>query len=163
MQNSQSTHAESATSTSMSLGIKPLLNCRILLVDDSPDPRRINLRLLEEAGAQVTLECHALAGAHRAVEDPDLFDALIMDLKLPRLDGEEAVGVVRSAGYDRPILALVSMATSQEETCLLRAGFSKVLKMPRHPTVFVGEVAELITTGHREQFPSKTTVMSKTS
>src|SRR5258708_5850167 len=114
MQSSHSALTATATPIPISLASKPLSNCRILLVDDAPDPRRVNLRLLEEAGAQVTLECHALAGAHRVIANPDLFDALIMDLKLPRLDGEEAVGVVRSTGYSRPILALVSMVMSRE-------------------------------------------------
>ena len=57
--------------------ILPLENRHFLLVEEIADRRRLSLELLEEAGAEVTLERHALTGVIVAVSMPERFDALI--------------------------------------------------------------------------------------
>src|SRR6185369_13940048 len=73
-----------------------------LLVEESADRRRLSAQLLEDAGAEVTLERHALTGVIVALSMPERFDALILDVKRPLLEIVEAGVALRSAGFDRP-------------------------------------------------------------
>src|SRR4051812_8421051 len=86
--------------------ILPLENRHVLLVEEIADRRRHSTELLEEAGGEVTLERHALTGVIVGVSMPERFDALILDVDLPLLEIVEAGVALRSAGFDRPIIAL---------------------------------------------------------
>ena len=98
-----------------------LQGCRVLLVEDAPDTRRLLSLHLSRAGADV-ISCEdgqqavdrlAREGMDRACE------IVLMDMQMPGLDGYEATRQLRALGFRRPIVALTAHAsTTDREKCL---------------------------------------------
>jgi len=101
----------------------------VLLVEDEAVNRRLMSLLLEREGHRVTVattgeQAIELAAGRR-------FDVVLMDLRLPRMDGLEAMSRiaadVRSAP---PVVALSAHAALADHAGLLSAGFHAVLPKP---------------------------------
>ena len=96
---------------------------RVLLVDDSPDNQRLFHRILAAAGATTVIA----ENGRRAIEcfeaDPS-FDLIIMDIRMPIVDGYEATRQIRSRGFCGPIMALTAHANPGEEEKCRSAGCS---------------------------------------
>lgn len=101
---------------------------RVLVAEDHPVNRRVMGLLLDHLGI-----------AHEMVEDGEAavaaalrggIDAILMDLRMPRMDGIEATTAIRAAGLNTPILAVTAEATVEEEAVMLAAGIDAVLPKP---------------------------------
>jgi CheY-like chemotaxis protein len=124
--------------------VSRLENRHFLLVEDAP-VRGLHCReLLERAGAEVMLERHAMTGVVVALSMPERFDALILDVKLPLLEIAEAGIALRSAGFDRPIIALVSALPGKAKRSLDHAGCNIIPKNSAIASAFVSLVAGFI-------------------
>ncbi|MBX7165033.1 MAG: PAS domain S-box protein [Pirellulales bacterium] len=96
---------------------------RLLLAEDGPDNQRLIAYVLRKAGAEVVL---AING-QMAIEEIRLahaagrpFDALVLDMQMPVLDGYQTAERLRAEGYTRPIIALTAHAMSGDrERCLI--------------------------------------------
>jgi PAS domain S-box-containing protein len=77
---------------------KPLLApaCRVLVVDDNPANRELVTAILTAMGAEVIEAVDGLEGVTAAAAAP--FDAILMDLRMPRLDGAQAALRIREEG-----------------------------------------------------------------
>lgn len=100
----------------------------LLVVDDSPDNRRLLRHYLEGAGARVTL-------ADNGREAVDLvrsrtFDGVLMDVQMPVMDGREAARQLRDSGFAGPVVALTAHAMRDEKERCLAAGFTHFLTKP---------------------------------
>src|SRR4051794_22013846 len=82
--------AQKPSRVALAKRIRPLEDRHLLLVEELADRQQLSTQLLEDAGAEVTLERHALTGVIVAVSMPERFDALILDLKRPFLEIVEA-------------------------------------------------------------------------
>ena len=96
--------------------------CRVLLAEDGIDNQRLLRYLLERSGATVTIVGNGQQALNHALSgfvSGDPYDVVLMDMQMPVMDGYTAVRELRSAGYDRPIVALTAhaMATDREK-CL---------------------------------------------
>jgi DNA-binding NarL/FixJ family response regulator len=93
---------------------------RVLVVDDQ-DMVRQGLRLiLELGGIEVVAEAADGASAVAAVEEHDP-DVVLMDLRMPGMDGVEATRRI-TASSDARILALTTFDVDQHVVDVLRAG-----------------------------------------
>ncbi|MCA8986181.1 MAG: PAS domain S-box protein, partial [Planctomycetaceae bacterium] len=77
---------------------------RICVVDDCPD----NLRLIDYQLKRMQVDVHCLDSARKAIDqilgDEDQgFDAVIMDLQMPHMDGYTAAAELRQRGFRNPI------------------------------------------------------------
>lgn len=106
---------------------------KILVVDDRDDMRLLIQRLVEQAGGRSITAVngqHALEQYDRAVQDDAPFSAIIMDMQMPVMDGFEATGRLREAGFDGLIIALTAGAMQGERTKCLAAGCNHYLSKP---------------------------------
>jgi signal transduction histidine kinase len=101
---------------------------RILLVEDQVDLRELMQRFLEGQGAQLTV-CNNGQDAVEAASHAE-FDAILMDIQMPILDGYEATRALRQRGYTRPIVALTAHASTIDREKCYTAGCDFYLSKP---------------------------------
>jgi CheY-like chemotaxis protein/HPt (histidine-containing phosphotransfer) domain-containing protein len=109
------------------------LNARVLLAEDGVHNQRVIAFYLEQAGAQVSLADNGRVACDTALaawEAGRPFDAILMDIQMPEMDGYAATSALRAKGYDRPILALTAHAMSHDRERCLRAGCDAYLAKP---------------------------------
>ncbi len=103
---------------------------RILVVEDNPDNRTLIVDILLTQGYEVLvvpngLECLGLLERER----PDL---ILMDLRLPKLDGWEAARRIKShpEWQDIPVIALTAQAMIGDRQKALDAGCDDYIPKP---------------------------------
>ena len=101
---------------------------RLLLVEDEADISEPVRRGLEEEGYQVTVEADGARGLAEALAGDH--DALIVDWRLPRLDGRTLIEQVRSAGRTTPVLMLTALGDVEHRVAGLDAGADDYLPKP---------------------------------
>jgi two-component system cell cycle response regulator DivK len=95
---------------------------RILLVEDNEMNRDMLSRRLQRRGYDVGIAIDGLTGVERALEGG--WDAILMDMSLPEIDGWEATRRIRSMsrGARVPIIALTAHAMNGDRDKALDAG-----------------------------------------
>jgi signal transduction histidine kinase/CheY-like chemotaxis protein len=125
---------------------------RLLVVDDIAVNRTLARVMLEQAGHQVTLA--ADGGEALAAVEANTFDAVLMDVQMPVMDGLEAARRIRLLpGEARrvPIIALTASAmTDQVEACRA-AGMDAHLAKPINRVEMLAAVADIARRRHEEE------------
>ena len=62
--------------------------------------------------------------------EKESFDAILMDIKMPVLDGLEATRTIRANGSDIPIIALTANAFEKDRTMAIEAGCNDFIAKP---------------------------------
>src|SRR5690242_16348775 len=99
---------------------------RILVVDDEPAVRATLERALRLDGYDVEL---AADGAE-ALAQPLCFDAIVLDVMMPRVDGLEVCRRLRRAGDRTPILMLTARDGIEDRVLGLDSGADDYLVKP---------------------------------
>ncbi len=106
---------------------------RILVADDTPDIQRLLALILNRAGADVSFADDGLAAYQKAVEawrSDRPFDIILMNVRMPVLDGCAASRKLRDAGYPGTIIALTADATANSREKCTQAGCDDHLTKP---------------------------------
>ena len=101
----------------------PRLHARLLLAEDHDANRQVITLRLNSIGAEVVPARNgkeALERVRDAAEQGRPFDAVIMDMEMPVLDGYEAVRQLRAGGFTAPIIAVTAYAMSKDRDECLR-------------------------------------------
>ena len=104
----------------------------ILLAEDNMINRQIASELLEEAGAHVSCAENGQQAVEMALHG--LFDAVLMDVHMPVMDGMEASRQIRAQGLTTlPIIAVTAHAFDAARQEALEAGMDEHLSKPYTP------------------------------
>ena len=115
---------------------------RILLVEDNEMNRDLLSRRLERKGFEVVM---ALDGEEAIAMAVSAAPALIlMDMRLPVLDGWEATRRIRATGNVVPIIALTAHAMQGDELKAKEAGCDDYDTKPVDLTRLLGKMAEFL-------------------
>jgi two-component system CheB/CheR fusion protein len=105
-----------------------LAGTRVLIADDNEDVRATLGDLLRLGGAEVAEADHGAAAVERALAED--FDVILMDVRMPDIDGLEATRRLRQAGCAVPIVALTADVVSEQVAECLAAGCSAFVAKP---------------------------------
>jgi signal transduction histidine kinase/ActR/RegA family two-component response regulator len=112
----------------------------ILLVEDDAIVADVLAGLLQAQGHRVVHAGHALAAvtAHAARR----FDLGLLDLDLPGMDGLALARLLRTQGFDRPLIAITARADAEAEPEALAAGFDAFLRKPLTGEMLAAAIAQ---------------------
>ena len=127
-------------------GVQSIQGLRLLLVEDNDLNAEIAQTMLEDEGAQVTVAENGKRAVERFQSSlPGTFDAILMDVMMPVMDGLTATRAIRA--LDRPdaatvpILAMTANAFKENAEKCFAAGMNAHLTKPLRPEEMVRAIA----------------------
>src|SRR5258708_12985953 len=102
---------------------------RVLVIEDEPDIARLVALHLEDLGCEVDTSHDGRSGLARAL-DGTAWSLLVLDLRLPEVDGLEICRRVRSSATYTPILMLTARASELDRVLGLETGADDYVTKP---------------------------------
>ncbi|MDP1616162.1 response regulator [Phenylobacterium sp.] len=119
---------------------------RVLLADDNPTNRRVVELMLDAAGIEV-VSVEDGAQALDALRE-EAFDLVLMDLRMPVMDGFEAIRAIRAhegQGAGRlPIIVLSANAAPEDRAASAEAGADRHIAKPIRAETLFGAISEVL-------------------
>lgn len=123
------------------------LALNLLVVEDNPVNRRVVGALLEKDGHRVTMACSG-EEAVAIVRGAASFDAILMDIQMPGMDGFQATAEIRAMESQRsnptPVIALTAHAYSGYQQICREAGMNGYLTKPVNRGELRAELAKIV-------------------
>ena len=115
---------------------------RVLIVDDDPNLTRLLRTLLHSSGFEVSSAADGSIALDTA--NNESFDVIILDLRMPGLDGRTLYRELRARGVMAPVLIASAYGARNAQAELGAEGF---IEKPFEPDLFVEAVERLIPSG----------------
>jgi two-component system cell cycle response regulator DivK len=117
----------------------------VLIVDDNERNLRLARDVLEFAGFRTVEASNGAGGVAAAMEH--LPDVILMDIRLPDMDGSEAARLIKAEPRTAriPVVALTSLAMKGDREWFLRNGFDGYLEKPISVRELPDQVREFCT------------------
>jgi DNA-binding response OmpR family regulator len=112
---------------------------RILVVDDEPNVRLVFRTALESAGYAVDEAGDGEAALAQLHKSP--FDLILLDLKMPVLDGMETLRRLGEAGSVTPVVIVTAHGSVPDAVAAMRMGAIDVIPKPVSPATLRDVVA----------------------
>jgi CheY-like chemotaxis protein len=113
-----------------SIGREAVRGSRLLLVEDNYINQQVALEILASAGIEVVVVDNGIEGV-KAVEQGH-FDAVLMDIQMPEMDGFEATKIIRKnkRSGQLPIIAMTANAMKGDREKCIAAGMNDYISKP---------------------------------
>jgi CheY-like chemotaxis protein len=116
---------------------------KVLIIDDEPHIRQMMRFTLEASGYQVEEAGDGEAGLAR-LREGGAYDAIILDQKMPGLDGLDTLRVIRDRTPDACVLMVTAYASIELAVDAMKLGATDFLRKPMTPEALRGAVAAAI-------------------
>ena len=107
-----------------------LQGVRVLVADDDPTSLLAMRHVLVTEGAQVVVAADGLQALEAVERAECAFDVVVMDLRMPVMDGLEATRRIRAIRQTLPVVGQTADKASGEVGKCLAAGMASVLTKP---------------------------------
>ena len=124
--------------------IKSLDNRSILVVDDNSVNLMITKRVLENKNIVVTTVNNGFDAIKKVQEE--IFDAILMDIHMPKMDGYETTEKIRTFNKTLPIVALTAVKIDENKDRIINSGMNGIIVKPFRLESFFGEINRVIQT-----------------
>jgi CheY-like chemotaxis protein/HPt (histidine-containing phosphotransfer) domain-containing protein/anti-sigma regulatory factor (Ser/Thr protein kinase) len=115
---------------------------KILVAEDNPINQQLALEFLQRRGAEVHIAQNGREAVTRATEAE--YDAILMDIHMPELDGLEAAAILRQQSLDMPIIAVSADALSESKAAAVDAGCDAYVTKPIDFDTLLTELDDLL-------------------
>ncbi|MCS7084478.1 MAG: response regulator [Bacteroidia bacterium] len=124
----EAVEAKTELDASLVVGVRSDRPIKILIVDDV----EVNRDVLREMLAPIGFEIEEAENGKIAVEKHESFrpDAILMDLRMPVMDGIQATEEIRKTDQNVKIIAVTASAFEQNKTDVLNRGFDGFVAKP---------------------------------
>jgi PAS domain S-box-containing protein len=124
--------------------LKDLAGARVLLVEDNEINLQVATEILSSAGVVVTVANNGQEAITAVQSSP--FDAVLMDVQMPVLDGYAATGIIRrdERFKDLPIIAMTAHAMAGDQDKSIAAGMNDHVTKPIDPDKLFATLAKWI-------------------
>ncbi len=101
---------------------------KILVVDDNA----INLLITQKTIVKFDYQCRTATSGKKSLEilDSEVFDAILMDINMPVMNGFETTRLIRQKGIETPIIALTAFDKEEVTEEAISAGFDDIISKP---------------------------------
>jgi len=115
---------------------------KILIIDDDVTALDIVDFLFEDKGFEVVRRADGISALECVEEEnPDI---ILIDLMMPRMNGQECVRQIRAKGLTLPIVAFTALDDPEVHQEALDAGCNLVLTKPCKPAVLVEHIEKFL-------------------
>jgi len=114
----------------------------ILLIEDDPRLAEMVSEYLGQAGFRVSTAGGGQEGLERLAREP--FDALVLDLTLPDVDGLEVCRRLRARSADTPVLMLTARGDAMDRVVGLELGADDYLPKPFEPRELLARLRAIL-------------------
>jgi CheY-like chemotaxis protein len=121
------------------------MNKKILIVDD--DPRNIfALKLTLKSRGYQTESCTMAQEAIDILKKDQDFNAVLMDMMMPEMDGYEAIRVIRNTPSisQIPVIAVTAQAMPEDRQKCLDAGAQEYVSKPINVDQLISAIEKLL-------------------
>ncbi|MFQ3573491.1 MAG: response regulator, partial [Thermodesulfovibrionales bacterium] len=111
-----------------------LQGVKVLIVEDHDINQQVARELLESVGVMVDLAINGLEAVNK-VKNGEMYDAILMDIQMPEMDGLEATRIIRTIHSLEalPIIAMTAHAMTEEKEKCFAAGMNDHIPKPIKP------------------------------
>jgi len=116
---------------------------RVLFVDDEPVNRQVVAVMLGASGIDMSEASDAAAGLRMI--DAERFDVILMDLRMPGMDGLSAIESIRARSDDRaemPVVLVTADASHDLDERAKAAGADRLVHKPVDMTLLFDAMAQ---------------------
>jgi len=127
----------------------------VLLVEDEPVNQEVARDLMAEIGLQVETADDGMAALEML--DRGIYDLILMDIQMPRMNGIEATRAIRARpdGGSVPILAMTANAFEDDRRQCMACGMNDFVAKPVDPTVLFSRLLKWLDAFPRTAHGSK--------
>ncbi len=142
---------------------KGIAGAQVLLVEDNEINQQIAIELLTMAGLNVSTANNGLEAVNMVKQSE--FDAVLMDIQMPVMDGYQATKEIRQSGLfdELPIIAMTANAMSGDRERCIEAGMNDHLAKPIDPQQVYKTLSEWIAPTGVEWTPQESQPEEETS
>ena len=126
----------------LALVVLSFLKLHLLIVEDN----KINQVITKKMLVKKEMTCDIASNGTDAVEmvSQNRYDAILMDIHMPGISGEEATILIRKFNKLTPIIALTAISLDDSLESCYAAGCNDVVTKPFKPEVFYQKIGENI-------------------
>ncbi len=146
--------AESAAAGSTARGSKAgdpaQQTASVLLADDQPDLLQLIRIFMARHGVAIDEAPDGQAAVDKALASRNAgtpYRLIVVDLRMPKLDGFEVVRLLRKLGWSASILGTSAFVSDKIRSNGLEAGFDDILQKPTQPEVLCSELLKYLGQG----------------
>lgn len=119
-----------------------MANKKILVIDDDMTALDIVDFLFEDEGFEVTRRADGVSALECL--EADIPDIVLIDLMMPKMNGQECIKEARGKGITVPIVAFTAIDDPEVHEDAMKAGANLVLTKPCKPNKLLDAITELL-------------------
>jgi two-component system, cell cycle response regulator DivK len=103
---------------------------RVLVVEDDVVSRMLLNEILKDIGLQIVFARNGQEAVNLVKAEGASISFILMDLKMPIMNGFEATQIIRDMGFDKPIIAQTAYASKEDQEKVSSGGFDAYIAKP---------------------------------